>query len=205
MKISGRHTPFLLFLLSTLTTSSAIDGPLSRDVSPNQSIHHARSVKDILPGQVGTAGKPAPIGTEHAPVDGKDGMPHDGPFVETGAERSRKKQLSDDDEPIVEKPIKKEQYSNADIPQSNDAVMDDRRSSKPAEGTRGTEGGISGKGKTGILTDKKPDAPKDARPHTEDQKDPKALVSEDSKTTLKVNNRLLLLCKRYLTIFPDSC
>jgi len=28
-------------------------------------------------------GKTGPVGTKDAPVDGRDGMPHEGPFVET--------------------------------------------------------------------------------------------------------------------------
>ncbi|RVX70092.1 hypothetical protein B0A52_06264 [Exophiala mesophila] len=183
MRIMVRHTPFLLFLLSSLATSHSTN-PQPRDVSIDKFIQNTRHLKDSLPLAV-VGGKSAPIGTEHAPVDGRDGMPHDGPFVETGAERSRKKQLSDDTETVPEKPIKKEQYSKGDIPQSNDAVMDDRHSSKPAEGTRGTEGGISGKGKPGFLSDKKPDPPKDARPHSQEQEEVKTPTAEDPKSILK--------------------
>ena len=213
MRIMVRHTPFLLFLLSSLATSHSTN-PQPRDVSIDKFIQNTRHLKDSLPLAV-VGGKSAPIGTEHAPVDGRDGMPHDGPFVETGAERSRKKQLSDDTETVPEKPIKKEQYSKGDIPQSNDAVMDDRHSSKPAEGTRGTEGGISGKGKPGFLSDKKPDPPKDARPHSQEQEEVKTPTAEDPKSILKVTPTLItsiftltdkfprppLICPRNHTIF----
>lgn len=186
MRLTVRHTPFLLFLLTSLTTSHSTNLQ-PRDVSLDKFIQNTRHLKDALPLAAGGAGKSTPIGTEHAPVDGRDGMPHDGPFVETGAERTRKKQISDDTETGTEKPIKKEQYSKGDIPQSNDAVMDDRHSSKPADGTRGTEGGISGKGKPGILSDKKPDPPKDARPHSQDQEEEiRVPTAEDPKSVLKV-------------------
>jgi len=122
-------------------------------------------------------------------------MPHDGPFVETGGERTRKNQLAKDDEIVIDKTTK-EQYSDTDIPKSNDAVMDDRLRSNPAEGTRGTEGGISGKGKDGKTSDKKPDAPKDARPipHSEldkiqdSEKKESQAAEEDPKKILKVRN-----------------
>ena len=142
------------------------------------------------------------MGTEHAPVDGKDGMPHDGPFVETTAERTRKKtQVSGmDEDMVVESPkIKstyKDQFSDADLPQSNDAVMDDRVRSSPVEGTRGVEGGISEKSKEFKTTDKIPDPPKDARPlpHSEaehikgtDGTELKSLVDEDPKKVLAVS------------------
>jgi hypothetical protein len=194
MRIVARHTPILVFLVSSLITCNASDAPLPNGLTQAQSLQAARSLNEAVAGSGGNA-KPAPVGTEHAPVDGRDGMPHEGPFVETGAERTRKKQLSDEE--IVIDKTTKEQYSDAEIPKSNDAVMDDRIRSNPAEGTRGTEGGISGKGKDGKPLDKKPDAPKDARPipHSElekiqdgDRKESQQAAEEDPKKILKVSN-----------------
>lgn len=195
MRIAARHTPILVFLVSSLISCNASDAPIPNGMNEAKGLQAARSVSEVVAASGGNV-KPAPVGTEHAPVDGRDGMPHEGPFVETGAERTRKKQLSEDEEIVIGKSTK-EQYSEAEIPKSNDAVMDDRIRSNPAEGTRGTEGGISGKGKDGKPLDKKPDAPKDARPipHSEldkvqngDGKESKPAVEEDPKKILKVRN-----------------
>jgi hypothetical protein len=107
---------------------------------------------------------PAPgvVGTKDAPVDGKDGRPHAGPFVETSAERDRKKakESGEDEGPISgKKPVPKksgdsyvEGWDKA-LPESNDGVMDDPNRSGPKEGTRGTEGGISEKTKDKMAQD----------------------------------------------------
>ena len=134
---------------------------------------------------------PIVIGTHDAPVDGKDGRPHEGPFVETAAERDRKKAKGSGDEeaPLTsKKPAPKaapkgtshsEGWDSA-LPESNDGVMDDPNRVGPAEGTRGTEGGISEKnrdrkaqaGQDGTKSEKTPEKPKEAPPlpHSEQEK-----------------------------------
>ena len=114
-------------------------------------------------------GKTGPIGTKDAPVDGRDGMPHEGPFVETNAERSRKKSKETGDEELAPAVLKS--TVNQNMPVSNDGVMDDAGRLGPAEGTRGTEGGVSGKSSS-KLTDKRPDPPKESPPlpHSETEK-----------------------------------
>ena len=114
-------------------------------------------------------GKTGPVGTKDAPVDGRDGMPHEGPFVETNAERSRKKSKETGDEELAPAVLKS--TVNQNMPVSNDGVMDDAGRLGPAEGTRGTEGGVSGKSSS-KLTDKKPDPPKESPPlpHSETEK-----------------------------------
>ncbi len=119
--------------------------------------------------------------TPDAPVDGKDGRPHAGPFVETNAERDRKKAKEIGDEAAAtSKPALKDisaksaSYANGrEWPETNDGVMDDPNRTGPKEGTRGTEGGISEKNKgrkaqegdiNGIKSEKKPDPPKEAPP-----------------------------------------
>lgn len=198
MRIAARHAPILAILLSSLITCNASDIPHGTIAA--RGVQGARAITEVVAGSGGANSKSAPVGTEHAPVDGRDGIPHEGPFVETSAERTRKKQLSDDDDnEIVMDKATKGQYSGVEIPKSNDAVMDDRIRSNPAEGTRGTEGGISGKGRDGKPLDKKPDAPKDARPipHSEMDKvadgeraDSESVADEDPKKTLKVSYNL---------------
>ena len=87
-----------------------------------------------------------PCRGKSTPIDGKDGRPHTGPFVETSAERDRKKaKESGDDDKLSssEKPLSKPIPSGT--PDTNDGVMDDPNRKGPKEGTRGTEGGISEK------------------------------------------------------------
>lgn len=114
-------------------------------------------------------GKTGPVGTKDAPVDGRDGMPHEGPFVETNAERSRKKSKETGDEDLA--PAVLQTTVNKNLPVSNDGVMDDAGRLGPADGTRGTEGGVSGK-YSSKLSDKKPDPPKESPPlpHSETEK-----------------------------------
>ena len=187
MKIGRRRAHFLLFLLASAATTNALGGDLSATDLLSAG---------TLGGAVGASGggsalKGSPVGREHAPVDGKDGMPHEGPFVETSAERTRKQQGADvgEDEIVVKDSYK----DHGALPRTNDAVMDDRINSKPVEGTRGIEGGISEKSKEGKLSEKRPEAPKDARPvpHSEvrdaDGLENPALTDEETKKPLAVS------------------
>ncbi|CAK7272851.1 GCR1-dependent translation factor 1 [Sporothrix epigloea] len=102
------------------------------------------------------------------PFDGKDGRPHEGPFVET--EKSRKA----DGE-------KKAMYIDGKkVPESNDGVMDDKNRVAPKHGTTGMAGGVSEKdkqrkakeGQTGERVENTPETPKEvpALPHHEEEK-----------------------------------
>lgn len=120
-------------------------------------------------GPISVAATAAKKGTSNAPVDGQDGMPHDGPWVETSAGRERKKTNDNSDDPVTLKAFK-DSLKDKVIPESNNGVMDDPARKAPLDGTRGTEGGVSEKSKskdgttisdekTGL---KKPAAPKEA-------------------------------------------
>lgn len=124
----------------------------------------------------------ATIGTKDAPVDGKDGKPHAGPWVESGAEKDKTKAKSDGegkDTSSGRKPSPRP-ITGSSIPEVNDGVMDDPNREGPKKGTTGTEGGVSEKtrgqkaleGQTGDKTEKKPDPPKESPPlpHSEEQK-----------------------------------
>ena len=125
------------------------------------------------------------IGKKDAPVDGKDGRPHQGPFIETEAERDRKKALesgkgksSGDEKGSTSDKLLKEGWDDkakgsdlpAELPKSNDGVMDDRNRFAPKEGTRGTEGGISEKSRDKLKeaedtsAEKTPEEPKAVPP-----------------------------------------
>ncbi|KAK6216403.1 hypothetical protein LQW54_003607 [Pestalotiopsis sp. IQ-011] len=131
------------------------------------------------------------IGTKDAPVDGKDGKPHEGPFVDTKLTESTgsKKEL-----PVVED-IKLDRSSSSSSKSKDttdpDSVMDDPLHTPPKKGTTGTEGGVTEKDKarkaeekmTGEKAEKIPETPKEAPPlpHSEQEK----IVSgkESSKDT----------------------
>jgi hypothetical protein len=133
-------------------------------------------------------------GSLDAPVDGKDGRPHAGPWVETNAERDRKSNKASDDIDTVStkydlKIPSTEHLSTGEgkvIPHSNGGVMDDPDRAGPKAGTRGTEGGISEKGKENQYNaEKVPGSPKEAPPlpHSEKQK------QSDSDATLGSGGR----------------
>ena len=137
------------------------------------------------------------IGTKDAPVDGKDGRPHLGPFVETGAERDRKKAKENSGDIDIKKPVPEgvPTGDGAKIPETNDGVMDDPHRAGPKEGTRGTEGGISEKNKDrkatqldGAKPEKKPDPPKEIPPlpHSEQENLDSNAAKDDSKKNKEI-------------------
>lgn len=181
-----RHcVPLLIVLLSssilpvvalpTFANSASVDAlPLERRDAPGDPAA-------LLPL------KTNPVGTEHAPVDGKDGMPHEGPFVETDIDRNRKKSKDLDmtDSSTLSK-SSKDPYGSRDMPLSNDGVMDDPGRTGPAEGMRGTEGGVSEKSKDTATGDKIPDPPKEARPLPQSEVE-KLWQAKDTDATLSAS------------------
>ncbi|TKA77883.1 hypothetical protein B0A49_01679 [Cryomyces minteri] len=184
MRTQRTPSPLLLLLLPAFVPPFALaNNQLS---TPS----HAIASRDATaPSKDYTAvGSPSPVpasspkpyaGTKDAPVDGLDGKPHAGPFVDT----------TPDDPPIASSqgasPAKKpvpttiEKIKEASavegwesIPEKNDGVMDDTNRRAPKKGTTGTEGGVSekdrdrkaqeelGSGKV----EKRPDPPKEAPP-----------------------------------------
>ncbi|KAI9723110.1 MAG: hypothetical protein M1828_004358 [Chrysothrix sp. TS-e1954] len=105
------------------------------------------------------------VGTKDAPVDGMDGKPHAGPWVDASLDPEKKKDASKTG-PSRERVI------------PEDSVMNDPNRQSPKKGTTGTEGGVSEKTKeqkakeeeTGRQRPKKPESPKDAAsvPHNEE-------------------------------------
>lgn len=113
-----------------------------------------------------------------APVDGKDGRPHTGPFVETDGTATD----SDNNElpPLKGRPHDLTVVDGKKIPESNDGVMFDKNRERPQQGTTGMEGGVSAKakarmaqeGETGERVLTQPQSPKEQPPlpHSEEQK-----------------------------------
>ncbi|OAA53657.1 upf0016 domain protein [Niveomyces insectorum RCEF 264] len=115
-------------------------------------------------------------GTKQVPFDGKDGRPHEGPFVEI--ENSRKASNADTgDEPVQKTSV---YIDGKKVPESNDGVMDDKNRVAPKQGTTGMSGGVSEKnkqrkakeGQTGERVENMPETPKEvpALPHHEEEK-----------------------------------
>ncbi|KAJ5114785.1 hypothetical protein NUU61_000544 [Penicillium alfredii] len=165
MKIS-QSSPFLLFLLPAIASAFT-------NTAPTAGLR-SRESRDSS----GTNSRPVDFnavynrGTPDVPVDGKDGRPHAGPWVETSAERDRKGR--DDDKPNLvstqyDSKIPSSQRQSTDdgkaIPHSNSGVMDDPYRAGPKEGTRGTEGGVSEKEKVNQFNSEKvPGGPKEVPP-----------------------------------------
>ena len=192
MRLRFRCSPLLLLLIPSLHSAHALDptnvpghktNDYGHDVAAyaegkalkQQGLGAAASIPTRLPGSAYDTA----LRAKDAPIDGKDGRPHTGPFVETSAERDRKKKKekgNDKKFSSSEKPLSNPIPSGT--PDTNDGVMDDPNRKGPKEGTRGTEGGISEKsrekeGQLGIIGDegKKPDPPKEAPPlpHSEQE------------------------------------
>lgn len=121
--------------------------------------------------------------TKDAPVDGRDGKPHQGPFVETDGTTSKGSTDTKSSAATVENKGSPEDLIIVDgkrIPKSNDGIMFDKNREKAKEGTTGTTGGVSEKdkarkaqeGKTGEKLVTQPESPKEKLPlpHSEEEK-----------------------------------
>ena len=195
MKTRRQAITFCLLSLSSFDLISSLS--VRREVgSSAEGFELAKEASDIsVPSASQQPTKPVVdgVGTKDAPVDGKDGRPHLGPFIETSAERDRKKAKESGDE--MEKPIKKVSGKTASsedgwkMPETNDGVMDDPNRTGPKEGTRGTEGGITVNTKAEIQeakkesTEKTPDPPKEVPPlpHSEQKTLEKETGKQDDK------------------------
>ncbi|KAM5452415.1 GCR1-dependent translation factor 1 [Microsporum audouinii] len=176
-----RVQPFVSSALLLLSVSTAIAGPVSnpdaKKKPPSKHSPESDSTKTVAEA----------LATDNpqtwdfsGPFDGKDGKPHAGPFVETSAERDRKKsqngsKMKDEEDDTFSENTEHIAPDGTKIPHSNDGVMDDKNRSGPKEGTTGTEGGVSEKSKGKDTSgDRKPDPPKEAPPlpHSEQKKIP---------------------------------
>lgn len=191
MKIHRISSPIVLFLLPAIwTTVAAQSLPTEFTTLVPRGATDPNDVVSNL--EVLASPKAVPRGTLDAPIDGKDGKPHAGPWVETSAERDRKKakeENSPEGNSKFESKVSSLERLGPDgeaIPDSNDGVMDDPDRVAPKEGTRGTEGGVSEKQKESRLSKEKvPDGPKEAPPlpQSERQKLPVADEGVDQKET----------------------
>ncbi|CAI6340056.1 unnamed protein product [Periconia digitata] len=174
MRLRQPRTAALLFLLPALH-AFAKAAP-NADKSPAASkILAAEATPDALATPV-----PASKGTKDAPVDGFDGKPHQGPYVDDKVVASKKgpggiEELRPDTHKKPKPEPTKEEIAAA--VEEDDSVMNDPNRSSP-KGNTGTEGGMSAKDKerlkhekTGTKVEKVPEPPKAAPPlpHGEQQ------------------------------------
>jgi hypothetical protein len=200
-RLSPALALLLLTIASTTVAEKASDGILPVSGREANTVNAAR-----LNAEARNPPKGGPKGTLDAPVDGKDGKPHDGPWVETGAERDRKNQKAVG-KAVKDEPEPDDEHLGPDgkpIPHSNKGVMDDPNRLGPKEGTRGTEGGVTEKSKNKITeskqsVEKTPETPKQARPlpHSEQSKIPgkkESVDTPDSNVVYDDGTKILEVC-----------
>lgn len=183
MKIRTKHSPLFLLLLPSLASALAPDA-----VDANRRSAALDTADDAIESaahiSVNSARRGVP--TKDAPVDGKDGKPHLGPFIETDGARS----VGDQEPPPLEgRPDDYTVIDGKEIPQTNDGVMFDKNRDHPQEGTTGTEGGVSEKERVrkaqedmaGEKLQAQPESPKEQPPlpHSEEEKIKAAGKSRD--------------------------
>lgn len=191
MKLGTKHSPLLLLLLPSLA-SALVPHAIATDLddSPNAVV----AAPDTAESTAAAPGiKRHGIPTKDAPVDGKDGKPHLGPFVETDGVVTTNSE-SDKSLPVLKgRPEDPTVVDGKKIPKSNDGVMFDKNREHAQEGTTGLEGGVTEKdkarkaqeGRTGEKVVKEPEAPKEQPPlpHSEEQKIKGTTKDLDEETT----------------------
>lgn len=136
------------------------------------------------------------VGTEDAPVDGLDGKPHAGPFVDTTPESTlslKAGATKTATAKVVPTSLEKFAGAAADIPEKNDGVMNDETRTAPKKGTTGTEGGISEKEKERKAkgnTEKEVQPPKEAPPLPHSEQERIEADKEKAATTDKIKQAL---------------
>ncbi|GIZ45931.1 hypothetical protein CKM354_000907700 [Cercospora kikuchii] len=183
-----RASPLLLLLAPSLAAAQNAAAKEGTEVLSNEEILSLNRIKgaDSIRKAAGDAAAANPPnakstriykGTEDAPVDGLDGKPHAGPFVDRPAEDGSKKAKGDAAVGPKPKPTSLSNFGGQDIPEKNDGVMNDDTRTPPKKGTTGTEGGISEKTKDrmekeGVVAEQKtPQMPQKAPPlpHSEEK------------------------------------
>lgn len=167
MRLRQPRTTALLFLLPALHA-------LAKAVPDAQKTPAATKLLAASPSPSPLATPPAASkGTKDAPVDGFDGKPHQGPYVDDKVVDSKKgpggiEELRPDTHKKPKPELTKEELKAAT--DKDDSVMNDPDRKSP-KGNTGTEGGMSAKDKerlkhekTGTKVEKVPEPPKAAPP-----------------------------------------
>jgi hypothetical protein len=200
MRLRDRRSALVLLLIHSLSASGALassglEKRIEKDPAPIAASFDGSTVSGA-----GTTSKKYDVGTKDAPVDGKDGRPHEGPFVEIENIRKGSATASSNEIPLLkDRPSDTTVVDGKKIPVSNDGVMDDKNRPEPKEGTTGTSGGVSEKdkarkakeGQTGEKVENKPETPKEAPPlpHSEEEKILSDKGKEKSKEKTKTDGK----------------
>jgi hypothetical protein len=198
MRLRQNRAPALLLLLPTLrvfaatTVTDAEEAQVARAVVPDYA--GVSTVPTATPTSVIKA-------TKDAPVDGLDGKPHAGPYIDDTPPIEKKLPATVEDlrpeaakpkpKPKPAKELTKEEWAALGGPE-NDGVMDDPNRSAP-KGNTGTEGGVSAKDKdrkvqedkTGEKAEQVPTPPKEAPPHPHGEQERIAGDNQDTETLTK--------------------
>jgi hypothetical protein len=182
MRFSIKNSPLLLLALPALTTALVVPGSEVGSGAASTLDDDAAGFVSSRNTDDSSLAKARPgLPTKDAPVDGKDGKPHSGPFVETDSTISTGGELDGEAlRPLKGRPNDPTMVDGKKIPESNDGVMFDKNREKAKEGTTGTEGGVSEKdkvrkaqeGMTGEKAVTQPESPKEKppMPHSEEAK-----------------------------------
>jgi hypothetical protein len=190
----------LLLLLPVLPVfaSSLPKDTDSKQVARDAQVQEYVAVPTLTP----ESPKKVDVGTEDAPVDGLDGKPHAGPFVD-----GKKKPAAEVEDLLPKgtlmpdptkktKDLTKEEWA---LLKEEDGVMNDRNRATPKDGTTGTEDGVSAKTKerkkeedrTGEKVEKTPDPPKEAPPLPVDEQKNINKHKNKDKTPTETSTRQL--------------
>lgn len=211
MRFGTKQSPLLLLLAPSLV--SALSDPIPDTAAGRSSgLSSSSGAGDTSEPAVAVdidASSRRNYPTKDAPVDGKDGKPHMGPFVGTeptdgsssgsstgGSGSSSSGSTLHTDENRASLKGRPDDYTVVDgkkIPETNDGVMFDKNRERPQEGTTGTEGGVSEKDKTrkaregqvGGRLQAQPESPKEQPPlpHSEERKLQGSSKDESAKST----------------------
>lgn len=189
-----RQTLILLPALQVLARSTIAeidDKKVARAAAPA----HTSAFPDPSPAAV----TPGTIkGTKDAPVDGFDGKPHAGPYIDDTPTSHDKQPAVIEDLGTGKKTVPGRKDSTLvgaekEVLDGDKSVMQDPER-KLATGSKGTEGGISAKDKertaheekTGTKMEQVPESPKEAPPHPQDQKQLSGGAVESATSTRKL-------------------
>lgn len=170
MRLRQPRATALLLLLPAVQVLSA---QVLKDVESTKVARVASSDIAAATGAAAAAAEglsPKQQGTKDAPVDGFDGKPHAGPYVDDTKIATKQGPGGIEElRPGSRKPTTAEKEELAAKIEKDDSVMNDPDRQSP-KGVTGTEGGVSAKdkerlaheGKTGEKMEKVPEAPKEA-------------------------------------------
>ncbi|KAH6874923.1 hypothetical protein B0T10DRAFT_200251 [Thelonectria olida] len=193
MKFQHKHSSLLLFLLPAL-----VNAVVSYPQDAAGAITPPDNLDAVSPP---SANKRHGVPTKDAPVDGKDGKPHLGPFVDTDGTKRGSDSTQKSLPPLDGRPDDPTVVDGKRIPESNDGVMFDKNRDYAAQGKTGLEGGMTEKSKarkaeedrTGEKVVTQPPPPKEQPPlpHSEEKKiqTAKGNAEDEDTSTMKSSEK----------------